>query len=162
MRELLKPQHNPETEEYGIKSWVYRRHRPFHPKRFYDFLIALEDDANHLFKACIRAKGTVWLASRHLHSFQLQKAGALFDFEPLDLWYAEVPQEKWGSSEEEIKEMKDFLKRHWREPYGDRSQELVFIGIDQDQLKMEAMLDELLLNDEEYNLGSDVWTTDKV
>jgi len=27
---------------------------------------------------------------------------------------------------------------------------------------MEAMLDELLLNDEEYNLGSDVWTTDKV
>jgi hypothetical protein len=45
----------------------------------------------------------------------------LFDFDPLDLWYAEIPQEKWGSNEEEIKEMKDFLKRSWKEPYGDRS-----------------------------------------
>jgi G3E family GTPase len=120
MRELLKPSHTPETEKYGIRIWIYRRSRPFHPKRFYNFLIGMEDDENHLFKACIRAKGTVWLASRHLHSFQFQKAGALFEFEPLDLWYAEVPIEKWGENEEEIKEMKDFLKRTWTEPYGDR------------------------------------------
>lgn len=70
--------------------------------------------------------------------------------------------EKWGSTEEEIKEMKDYLKPHWSEPYGDRHQELVFIGIDQDRVAMEAMLDGLLLTEEEYALGSDVWTTDKV
>lgn len=58
--------------------------------------------------------------------------------------------------------MKDFLKNKWTEPYGDRSQELVFIGIDQDQAKMEALLDEILLTDEEYNLGPEIWTTDKV
>ena len=58
--------------------------------------------------------------------------------------------------------MKDYLKPKWKEPYGDRYQQLVFIGIDQDQAKMTALLDEMLLTDEEYNLGSDVWTTDKV
>ena len=162
MRELLKPSHTPETEEFGIKSWIYRRYKPFHPKRFYNFMIDLEDIPTHLFKACIRAKGTVWLASRHLHSFQFQKSGVLFDFLPLDLWYAEVPIEKWGANDEEIKEMKDFLKNKWTEPYGDRSQELVFIGIDQDQAKMEALLDEILLTDEEYNLGPEIWTIDKV
>lgn len=133
MRELLKKDHTPESEEYGIKSWIYRRQRPFHPKRFYDFLIEMEDNGStHLFKACIRSKGTVWLASRHLHSFSFQKAGSLFEFEPLDLWYAEVPQEKWGDSLESIEAMKSYLKLKWSEPYGDRSQEIVFIGIDQD------------------------------
>jgi hypothetical protein len=58
--------------------------------------------------------------------------------------------------------MKDFLKTHWKEPYGDRQQEMVFIGIEQDQEKMIAMLDDLLLTDEEFELGHEVWTTDKV
>lgn len=162
MRELLKPSHTPETIEYGIKSFVYRRKRPFHPMRFYNFLIDLEDNAkDHLFSASIRSKGTVWLATRHLHSFSFHKAGGQIEFAPLDLWFAEVPQEKWGTTDEEIKEMKEFLKKSWSEPYGDRQQELVFIGIDMDQEKMEKVLDQLLLNDEEYELGPDIWTTDK-
>jgi G3E family GTPase len=28
----------PETEEYNVSSWVYRRHRPFHPRRLFDLL----------------------------------------------------------------------------------------------------------------------------
>lgn len=162
MKELLKPLHTPETEEFGIKSWIYRRNKPFHPKRFYDFLIAVEDDKEHLFSRCIRAKGTVWLASRHLHSFQFQKAGTLIDFLPLDLWYAELPKEKWGDSAEEIKETQEFLKRVWQDPYGDRSQEIVFIGMDQEQQKMVELLDTVLLSEEEYALGPEVWTTDSV
>jgi len=52
------------------------------------------------------------------------------EFDPLDLWYAEIPLEKWGANEQEINETKAFLKRTWSEPYGDRSIEMVFIGID--------------------------------
>jgi G3E family GTPase len=69
-RELLKPAHTPETEEYGIKSWIYRSNRPFHPKRFYDFMLENESNPKSVFNSCIRAKGTVWLASRHFNSFQ--------------------------------------------------------------------------------------------
>jgi G3E family GTPase len=50
LKELLKPAHIPETEEYGIKSWIYRNNRPFHPMRFYDFMIKLEDDPENIFK----------------------------------------------------------------------------------------------------------------
>ena len=102
LKELMKPAHNPETEEYGIKSWIYRRHRPFHPKRFYDFMLKLQNNPNNLFKQCIRAKGTIWIASRHLHSFQFHKAGTLVSLNPLDLWYAEIPRENWGGNEAEI------------------------------------------------------------
>ena len=157
----MKPAHTPETEEYGIKSWIYRRHRPFHPKRFYDFMLKLQNNPNNLFKQCIRAKGTIWIASRHLHSFQFHKAGTLVSLNPLDLWYAEIPRENWGGNKAEIQETWEVLQRTWQEPYGDRCIELVFIGIDQDQAAMTKMLDGALLNDKEYQLGPEVWAKDK-
>lgn len=30
--------HQPETQEYGISSFVFRDKRPFHPERFWDYL----------------------------------------------------------------------------------------------------------------------------
>jgi len=153
----MKPRHNPETEEYGIKSWVYRRAKPFHPQRFYYFLTSLRDDENHLFRKCVRAKGTIWLATRYLNSLVFQKSGALFDVQPLNLWYASLPKSKWGETDDEIEDVCESLKDCWTLPYGDRRQEIVLIGMDMDQVEMENMLDKIMLTDKEFNGGLDQW-----
>ena len=159
MKELEKPAHTPETEEYGIKSWVYRRKRPFHPKRIHDFFESLDDEANtnHIFKACIRAKGTLWISSRNFMSFQFQKAGTLWEFGPLDLWFAAIPKKKWASDRDQVKEIEDYLKGVWTPTFGDRQQELVFIGINMDRPAMEKMLDACILTNEEFKLGPEGW-----
>lgn len=51
----LRGEHTPETEEYGITSFVYRRTKPFHAQRLHDLLI-------QGIKTVVRTKGTVWLA----------------------------------------------------------------------------------------------------
>ncbi|MBM5656616.1 GTP-binding protein, partial [Burkholderia pseudomallei] len=52
----LRGTHKPETEEYGIRSFVYRARRPFHPQRFFD-LVESE------WPGVVRSKGFFWLAS---------------------------------------------------------------------------------------------------
>jgi hypothetical protein len=44
------------------------------------------------------------------------------------------------------------------EPWGDRRQEIVFIGMDIEQDRLTTALDDCLLNDEEMAAGPDVWT----
>ena len=55
----LRGEHTPETEEYGISSFVYKARKPFYPKKFYDFL-----HSKDLSGKLIRSKGYFWLATR--------------------------------------------------------------------------------------------------
>ena len=140
--------HTPETEEYGITSFVYRARRPFHPQRLWDAL-------NEIFPGVLRAKGFFWLATKHDIIGVYSQAGNCVNTEPQRLWYAALPKEEWPEDEASL----SALASIWVEPYGDRMQEIVFIGIDLGREEIEASLNSCLLTDQELALGPAIWHT---
>ncbi|KAF0135677.1 MAG: cobalamin synthesis protein P47K [Xanthobacteraceae bacterium] len=126
--------HVPETEEYGISSFVYRAARPFDPKAFDAFL-------KMTWPGLIRAKGHFWLATRPNWCGELSIAGAVCRTSAMGFWWIALPKARWPQSED----WRQMLKRHWHPVYGDRRQELVFIGTGMDEAAMRAALDGCLV-----------------
>ncbi|HWK14043.1 MAG TPA: zinc metallochaperone GTPase ZigA [Rhizobiaceae bacterium] len=136
--------HVPETEEYGIRSCVYRARRPFHPGRFRTFI-------DRAWPGVVRAKGFFWIATRPHHVGELSQAGALVRTEKRGLWWASVPKTRWPDHDEWRAAMQPYLDPMW----GDRRQELVFIGSDpMDEKEIRAALDACLVDETEYVPGS--------
>jgi G3E family GTPase len=131
-------EHVPETEEYGVSSFVYRARRPFHPERIHDFL-------NGALPGVIRAKGHFWIATRPDWLAEFSLAGALNSVKPMGIWWATVPQERWPDHPQ----ARAYLEQHWQEPFGDRRQELVFIGAGMDKAEIKAALDAALVDETE-------------
>ncbi len=111
--------HVPETEEYGIRSFVYRAKRPFDPAKFQAFL-------NRSWPGVVRAKGFFWLATRPYYVGEMSQAGALVRTGKMGLWWAAVPQDQWPRDPGFQRALAPYLDPIW----GDRRQELVFIGAD--------------------------------
>ena len=109
--------HVPETEEYGVSSMTYRARRPFVPEKIRDVL-------NGQIDGLIRSKGHFWIATRPDWVIEYSMAGALSQTVPLGRWWASLPEEHWPDSDEG----KAYVMKNWEEPWGDRRQELVFIG----------------------------------
>ncbi|BDC50799.1 GTP-binding protein [Bryobacterales bacterium F-183] len=145
----IQGQHTPETEEYGISSFVFRSRRPFHPQRFWDLV-------NDGWEGVVRGKGFCWIASKHDIMAAYSQAGNCLSIEPQANWYAALPEEQWPTDDPE---MLDAIRQGWVEPYGDRMQELVFIGIEMDRKSIEDSLEQCLLSDAEMAAGPEVWAT---
>jgi G3E family GTPase len=109
--------HVPETEEYGIRSFVYRARRPFNP-------LLLDRFIKSGWEGVVRAKGFFWLATRPLHVGELSQAGALVRTGRRGMWWAAVPKSRWPDDADWMASMRPYLDPVW----GDRRQELVFIG----------------------------------
>jgi len=139
--------HTPETEEYGISSFVYRARKPFHPER----LAALLDDP--ALEAVIRAKGTFWLATRPAYVGLLSKAGPSYVLDPTGTWWATLPEESWNLPDDERRA----LLSDWHPEWGDRGQQLVFIGVDLDEGAIRDRLGAALVTDEEAAAGIACW-----
>lgn len=126
--------HVPETAEYGVTHFTYRARRPFDPVRIH---AALNGDL----PGVIRAKGHFWLASRPDWVAEFSLAGALSGVTPLGTWWAAVPRDRWPANAT----AQDYAARHWVAPWGDRRQELVFIGAGMDEAAIRARLDACLI-----------------
>ncbi|QBX34851.1 GTP-binding protein [Paracoccus liaowanqingii] len=129
--------HTPETEEYGIASFVYRARAPFEPRKIFELL-------NGPLPGVIRAKGHFWIATRPDWVAEFSLAGALSSVRPLGQWWAAVPRDRWPTHPQG----RAHLDGHCAEPYGDRRQELVFIGAGMDEDRLRARLDACLLGEE--------------
>jgi G3E family GTPase len=129
--------HVPETEEYGISSFVYRARSPFHPQKFNAFL-------QKTWAGLIRAKGHFWLATRPDWAGEMSLAGAQCKTEAMGLWWTAIPEKRWPQHEE----WKTILNKHWHPVWGDRRQELVFIGASMDKEAITQALDACLVGEE--------------
>lgn len=148
-RELLSltpAEHVPETEEYGISSLVYRARRPFHPERLWQAV-------QNSMEGILRVKGFFWLASHPDRIGYWSQAGSSLRLEAKGKWWAEIPLNEWPSQDD------PWILSRWQEPFGDRRQELVVIGLDLEPSKVREMFQACLLTDPELAGGPESWRT---
>jgi G3E family GTPase len=144
----MRGEHVPETEEYGIDSFVYRSRVPFHPERFWTLI---QDPDT--WDGVLRSKGFFWLASRMDVTGLWSQAGGSGSCEPAGMWYAAVPEAEWPEDEEARAQ----IRGDWEEPWGDRRQELVFIGVELDEAALRKKIDAALLTEAELAEGPKRW-----
>ena len=145
-RQALEFGKTPETEEYGVTSFIYRARRPFHPARLMDVF-------NREWPGVWRSKGFFWLATRMHQVGTWSQAGAVVTHEWGGYWWAAIPPERRPQDADS----RAALATVWRQPHGDRRQELVLIGKDMDQAALTAMLDSALLTPTEVQRGVRGW-----
>ena len=144
----LRGEHVPETEEYGIGSFVYEARRPFNPEKFYQFLHSTEQ-----FGKLIRSKGYFWLATRPRFAGQWNQAGGIAHYGFGGMFWMAVPRDNWPKDPDSL----SAIDQLWVEPFGDMRQELVFIGQNLDKDSMTSALNNCLLSEEEVLKGKDHW-----
>ena len=144
----LAGEHIPETEEYGIGSFVYRARKPFHPERLWRAI-----DAG--LPGVLRAKGFFWVATRPDLVGTWSQAGQLLEVNPGGYWYAATDPEHWDVDDEE----RAIVESHWAPEVGDRRQEIAIIGQGLNEAALSAMLDACLVTDEEQQAGPSLWQT---
>lgn len=142
----LRGEHTPETEEYGIHSFVYRARRPFHPERFYQL-------TQNEWQGVIRSKGFFWLASTPTVAASWSQAGAMARHGMAGYWWASIPPEQWPQDAESLAE----IRKYWDKQVGDARQEIILIGMQMDQQQLTSEFDACLLNDDEMALGPHAW-----
>lgn len=148
LEELNKEEHTPETEEYGIGSFVYRSKKPFDPVRFWHYV-------QHKFPHnVIRSKGLFWLASRPQQALIWGQAGGSLRADSAGVWWSSMPFESRIRYMSFVENQKQ-IESNWDIEFGDRKNEIVFIGQELDEAKIKAELNDCLSTEEE--LATQKW-----
>lgn len=160
IEELNKEEHTPETEEYGISSFVYRSKKPFDPVRFWKYLA-------HTFpNTIIRSKGLFWIASRPDQALIWSQAGGSLRADSAGVWWSSMSFARRTQYLTFIENQKE-IESGWDKSFGDRKNEIVFIGQEMNEARIKAELDACLSTDEEIETGrwiegyADSWPVQK-
>ncbi|MDR6564719.1 MULTISPECIES: GTP-binding protein [unclassified Arcicella] len=142
IQELANAKHTPETEEYGISSFVFRDPRPFHPERFWNYI------NNYWHGGIIRSKGLFWIASRPKDALNWGQAGGSVRADWAGSWWADIPSWERPFYPAWLENKKTIMER-WDKRFGDKINELVIIGQDLDKEAIIEELEECLCVEEE-------------
>ena len=141
----MRGEENPETEEFGVTSFVWRERIPFHPERLH----RLPADGT---AGCLADEGTPGSRLVPASAWEISKAGRMTDYQPLGYWWSSVPKERWPTDPESLREIKEIMQK----PFGDRRQEIVVIGVDMDEAGIVAEFEACLLTHDELSKGGAV------
>lgn len=144
IEELNKGEHTPETEEYGISSFVFQSKKPFDPKRFWDYV------QSSFLTNIIRSKGMFWLASRPQQALVWNQAGGSLRAESAGVWWSSMPFEKRIRYSTFVDNQK-IIESDWDWVFGDRKNEIVFIGQNMDEALIRRELEACQATEEELN-----------
>jgi len=143
--EELEKEHTPETEEYGISSFVFRDKRPFHPQRFWNYI---QSDWP---ASIIRSKGLFYIGSRMNEAISWSQAGGSLKAEPAGVWWASMPFQQRIRYASYLDNQKSIESR-WDKRFGDRMNELVLIGQYPEVGKITFELTSCLMTERELDL----------
>ena len=142
IEELNKAEHTPETEEYGLGSFVYHSLKPFDPQRFWHFV---QRDFPY---TVIRSKGLFWLASRPEQALTWSQAGGSLRADSAGVWWSSMPYERRIQYVTFVDNQHQ-IEADWNDTFGDRKNEIVFIGQDMDEAAIKSALDACLSTEKE-------------
>ncbi|CAM1345007.1 GTP-binding protein [Tenacibaculum amylolyticum] len=148
IEELNKKEHTPETEEYGISSFVYRARKPFDPNRFWNYI------QHHFPNTIIRSKGLFWIASRPEQAIVWSQAGGSLKADSAGVWWSSMSFEKRTQFLAFVENQQQ-IEGNWDKTFGDRKNEIVFIGQHIDEKQITTALNACLATNEE--LENKMW-----
>ena len=146
----MRGEHVPEAEEYGISSFSYLARAPFHPEKFFAFLHGTEG-----YGELLRSKGYFCLDTRPEFGGQWSQAGGIARYGFGGMFWAAVPRSRWPDDPDYL----ESIEKTWVEPFGDKSEELVFIGQGLDVAQIRAALDNCLLTEDQLLRVKYYWVT---
>ena len=160
LEELNKDEHKPETEEYGISSFVFRNKRPFDPEKFWNYI------QKGFPLSVIRSKGLFWLASRPKQALIWGQAGGSLKADSAGVWWSSMPF-KNRIQQIAFIENQEEIEKDWDKAYGDRKNEIVFIGQNMNEDLIRSHLEGCLLSEDDLknldmeNGYEDVWPIER-
>lgn len=123
-------------KDYGLDTYIFNARQPFIETRFLEVM-------RSGLPGVIRCKGFYWTDRQPDRVGLLSIAGKQMRADYLAKWWIDQIE----SGEASYQQVPEMIKKSWLPQYGDRRQELIFIGIDLAANTIEKLLTECFVNE---------------